>query len=61
MELFSSTGFAIGDRVFTLLDDRKYFGVVLKVDDRLKRIKVDYSAKGENAIDWFRTHFWQKV
>jgi hypothetical protein len=61
MELFSTTGFEIGDKVFTLLDDKKYFGVVVKIDDRLGRIKVDYSAKGETAIDWFRKHFWQKV
>lgn len=61
MELFNSTGFEVTDKVFTVLNDVKYFGIVLKVDERLDRVKVDYSAKGEKAIDWFHKSFWQKV
>ena len=61
MELFNTTGFEPEDKVFTMLDDKKYFGVVLKVDERLDRIKVDYTAKGEIAIDWFHKSFWTKL
>lgn len=61
MELFDKPGFWPKDKVFTVLDDKKYFGVVLKIDIKRGRIKVDYSAKGETAIDWFEKSFWQKV
>lgn len=61
MELFNTTGFAVNDKVFTVLNEIKYFGIVLKVDERLNRIKVDYSAKGEKTIHWFGKSFWEKV
>jgi hypothetical protein len=61
MELFNTMGFEKGDKVFTLLDDKKYFGIVLKLDDKREMIKVDYSAKGEEAINWFHKSFWKKV
>jgi len=60
MELFSTTGFTLQDKVFTILNEIKYFGIVLETDDKRDRIKVDYSAKGEKAIDWFHKSFWQK-
>ena len=61
MELFNTTGFEVDDKVFTVLNEIKYFGIVLKIDDKLDRIKVDYTSKGEKAIDWFHKSFWQKV
>nr|WP_315173558.1 hypothetical protein [uncultured Flavobacterium sp.] len=61
MELFNSTGFEVTDKVFTMLDDVKYFGFVTEIDDKRDRIKVDYSAKGEKAIDWFHKSFWTKT
>lgn len=61
MELFSKTGIYPQDKVFTMLDDKKYLGVVLEIDDDRGRLKVDYSAKGEKAIDWFDKSFWKKV
>lgn len=63
MELFNTTGFEVTDKVFTMLDDKKYFGVVLEVDDKRNRIMVDYSAEisRSSAIDWFDISFWQKV
>lgn len=61
MELFNTTGFEVTDKVFTILGDVKYFGVVIDIDDTQGKIKVDYSAKGEEAIDWFHKSFWEKV
>jgi hypothetical protein len=62
MELFNTTGFEVNDKVCIVLDEKKYFGTVVKTDDRLDRIKVDYTAKGkEPAIDWFHRSFWKKV
>jgi len=60
MELFNTTGFEVTDKVFTIFNQIKYFGIVLEIDDNRDRIKVDYSAKGEKAIDWFHKSFWQK-
>lgn len=62
MELFNSTGFEIGDSVWIELEGIKYYGTVVKVDDRLDRIKVDYSSNDEGkAVDWFHKSFWQIV
>lgn len=62
MELFNSTGFEIGDSVWIELEGIKYYGSVVKVDDCLDRIKVDYSSDTEGkAVDWFHKSFWQKV
>lgn len=61
MELFNSTGFEVGDKVFVVLDGNKYFGVVKKVDSRLDRIAVDYSSDVECEVkDWFHKSFWSK-
>lgn len=63
MELFNTTGFDIQDKVFVILDEKKYFGTVIEVDGRLDRIKVDYTAKSERkpAIDWFQKSYWSKI
>lgn len=61
MELFNSTGFDEGDKVFVELDGIKYFGTVIKTDSERNRIKVDYTAKSkEPQIDWFHKSFWSK-
>jgi hypothetical protein len=61
MELFSSTGFEVGDSVWVELDGFRYHGKVVKVDDRLDRIKVDYSsALTSKTSDWFPKTFWSK-
>jgi len=61
MELFNSTGFEAGDKVFVVIDNIKYFGTVLKTDSERGRIKVDYTAKSkEPQIDWFHKSFWSK-
>lgn len=61
MELFNSTGFEVEDKVFVVLDEKKYFGVVKKVDSRLDRISVDYSSDAECEVkDWFHKSFWSK-
>jgi hypothetical protein len=61
MTLFNSTGFAPQDSVFVILDDKKYFGVVLDTDDRLDRVKVDFTAKSVGQVKaWFHKSFWQK-
>jgi len=62
IELFSTTGFSPQDKVFVVLNDIKYFGTVLKTDDRLDRIKVDFSSDRECEVaQWFHKSFWQKV
>lgn len=62
MTLFSTTGFAPQDKVFVVLSGEKYFGTVLKTDDRLDRIKVDFSSDIECEVaQWFHKSFWQKV
>lgn len=61
MELFSTIGFEIGDKVYVDLDGVRYFGTVIKTDERLDRIKVDYTEKSEKAVDWFHKSFWKKV
>lgn len=63
MELFSTTGFEVGDRVYADLDGIRYFGTILKTDDRLDRVQVDYSASisRSSAVDWFNKTFWKKV
>jgi hypothetical protein len=61
-ELFDETGFEIGDKVYVDLDSHRYFGVVIKTDSRLDRIKVDYTSRNsELAVDWFDKGFWKKV
>jgi len=61
MELFNSTGFEEGDKVFVVIDNIKYFGTVVKTDSERSRIKVDYTAKSkETQIDWFNKSFWSK-
>ena len=61
MELFNSTGFEVGDKVFVVLDGNKYLGTVKKVDSRLDRISVDYSSGNEREVkDWFHKSFWSK-
>ena len=61
MELFNSTGFEIGDQVWVELEGIKYFGKVVKVDDSMDRIKVDYTALSKNeVVDWFHKKFWSK-
>jgi len=62
MELFNTTGFEVDDKVFVIIDEKKYLGIVIKTDDKLDRIKVDYTAKSkEHRIDWFHKSFWRKV
>ena len=60
MDLFDTTGFSPQDKVFTVLNDIKYYGIVLETDSKRGKIKVDYSAKGETAVDWFSKEFWKK-
>ena len=61
MILFSTMGFAPQDKVFVVLSDVKYFGVVTDTDDRLDRVKVDYTAKSTDQVkNWFHKSFWQK-
>lgn len=63
MELFSTTGFEVDDKVYVDLDGIKYFGTIINTDDRLDRVQVDYSASmsRSSAIDWFHKSFWTKV
>lgn len=62
MTLFNSTGFEIEDKVFVVLEGKKYHGKVIKVDPRLDRIKVDFSADRECEVSqWFHKSFWEKV
>jgi hypothetical protein len=61
MELFNTTGFEVDDKVFVIIDDKKYTGIVLKTDSDRNRIKVDYTAKSkEHRVDWFHKSFWKK-
>jgi len=61
MELFNSTGFEEGDKVFVVIDGIKYLGTVVKTDSERNRIKVDYTSKSEEpAKDWFDKKFWSK-
>lgn len=61
MELFNSTGFDEGDKVFVVIDEIKYFGTVIKTDSEHNRIKVDYTSKSdEPQRDWFDKKFWSK-
>lgn len=60
-ELFNSTGFEVDDRVFVVLDGHKYFGTVIKFDERLDRIKVGFSSDRECEVaQWFHKSFWSK-
>lgn len=62
MELFNSTGFDVDDKVFVKLTDNTYYGIVLKVDSRLDRIRVKYSQdQNKEVYDWFHKSFWSKV
>ena len=62
MELFNTTGFEIEDKVFVVLNGEKYHGTVKKVDARLDRIAVDFSADREcEVMSWFNKSFWEKV
>ena len=62
MELFNTTGFEVEDKVFVIIDDKKYNGVVVKTDSERDRIKVDYTGamSKEPARDWFNKSFWSK-
>lgn len=63
LDLFNTTGFEVTDKVFVTLDKETYHGTVVKTDNKLDRIKVDYTAKSEKepAIDWFHKSFWTKL
>jgi len=62
MELFNSTGFDEGDKVSVTIDDKEYFGTVVKTDSERNRIKVDYTAKSDDPQkDWFDKKFWKKI
>jgi len=62
MELFNSTGFDVDDKVFVKLTDNTYYGIVLKIDSRLDRIRVKYSQDPNKEVyDWFHKSFWSKV
>ena len=63
MELFNSTGFDIKDKVFVILDEKKYLGTVVDVDSRLDRVKVDYTSKSDSkkVVDWFHKSYWSLV
>lgn len=62
MELFNTTGFDVDDKVFVKLTDNTYYGIVLKVDSRLDRIRVKYSQDPNKEVsDWFHKSFWSKV
>lgn len=62
MELFNTTGFEAGDKVFVVLEDKTYYGTVKEVDDRLERIRVDIStSKDRECLVWFKPSFWKKV
>jgi len=62
MELFNTVGFEVDDIVFVVLEDKKYYGKVKEVDNRLERIKVDISSsKNRECIMWFKPSFWKKV
>jgi len=62
MELFNTTGFEVEDKVFVIIDDKKYHGVVVKTDSERDRIKVDYTGamSKEPARDWFHKSYWSK-
>lgn len=62
MELFNTAGFEVNDKVFVVLSDVKYFGLVVEIDERLERIKVDFTGKNSvSAVSWFNKNFWKKV
>jgi hypothetical protein len=62
MELFNTTGFEVGDRVFVVLEEKTYYGTVKEVDERLQRLRVDISAdKNKEVLYWFKLSFWKKV
>lgn len=64
MELFSTTGFYIDEKVFVVLSGVKYFGFVVDIDDRLERVKVDYTGKNsisDVVVGWFNKNFWEKL
>lgn len=62
MELFSTTGFEVGDRVCVVLEQKTYYGKVKEVDNRLDKIRVDISTdKNKEVLQWFKPSFWKKV
>lgn len=62
IELLNMTGFNIDDKVFVKLTDNTYYGIVLKIDSRLDRIRVKYSQDPNKEVsDWFHKSFWSKV
>lgn len=62
MELFSITGFEVGDIVYVVLEEIKYYGKVKEVDNRLDRINVNISRdKNKEVLQWFKPSFWKKV
>lgn len=62
MELFDTTGFAVGDIIYVVLEEKTYYGKVNETDSRLERIKVDISTdKNKEVLQWFNQNFWKKV
>lgn len=62
MELFNTTGFEVGNKVFVVLEDKTYYGTVKGVDERLGRLNVDISTdKNKEVLHWFKLSFWKKV
>lgn len=63
MTLFNSTGLEIGDKVFVVLSNVKYFGKVIKIDEKWDKISVNYtSPNGHGRVyEWFNKSFWEKV
>ena len=50
--------FNVKDKVYVVLENITYYGVVLEVKDNL--IKVDYTCKSKNQVsDWFELIFWK--
>lgn len=62
MELFSTTGFERGEKVFVQLDRFECFGVVVDIDDILEQVKVDFTSRSSKpVVEWFKPSFWSKV
>jgi hypothetical protein len=60
MELFNNSGFEINDRVSVIIENEKYFGTVIDIDNRIEKIKVDFTAKSKKAVEWFGFMFWKR-
>jgi hypothetical protein len=60
MELFNNSGFEIHDKVSVVIENEKYFGTVIDIDNRIEKIKVDFTAKSKKAVEWFGFMFWKR-